>query len=195
MTVSPGGRIRAGPRAAWRGTLAAMPQVQLPVFPAGATLINDALACEFRDGQAVYFNGHLPVGTHAEDDLASIRFFTTQLIVNGSATQGEIARAFGVPRGTVKRCVKRHRTRRGGGVRHARAPARGFAAHRRGARRRAGAAGAGPRRARDRPADRRINEHLTQGHPRRPAGGCHEKKVAAGAAATTRSARSATDAQ
>ena len=83
MTVSPGGRIRAGPRAAWRGTLAAMPQVQLPVFPAGATLINDALACEFRDGQAVYFNGHLPVGTHAEDDLASIRFFTTQLIVNG----------------------------------------------------------------------------------------------------------------
>jgi len=88
-----------------------MPQVQLPVFPAGATLINDALACEWRDGQAVYVNGHLPVFTHAADDLASFRFFTTQLIVNGSATQGEIARAFGVPRGTVKRCVKRHRTR------------------------------------------------------------------------------------
>ncbi len=88
-----------------------MPQVQLPVFPAGATVINAALACECRDGQAVYVNGHLPVFTHGADDLASFRFFTTQLIVNGSATQGEIARAFGVPRGTVKRCVKRHRTR------------------------------------------------------------------------------------
>ena len=88
-----------------------MPQVQLPVFPAGATWINDALACQCCEGQVVYLNGHLPVFTHAEDDLASFRFFTTQLIVNGSATQGEIARAFGVPRGTVKRGVKRHRTR------------------------------------------------------------------------------------
>ena len=88
-----------------------MPQVQLPVFPADATLINDALACQCRDGQAVYLNGHLPVFTHATADLASFRFFTTQLIVNGTATQGEIARAFGVPRGTVKRCVKRHRLR------------------------------------------------------------------------------------
>ena len=88
-----------------------MPQVQLPVFPADATLINDALACQCRDGQAVYRNGHLPVFTHATADLASFRFFTTQLIVNGTATQGEIARAFGVPRGTVKRCGKRHRTR------------------------------------------------------------------------------------
>ena len=88
-----------------------MPQVQLPVFPADATLINDALACQCRDGQAVYLNGHLPVFTHATADLASFGFFTTQLIVNGTATQGEIARAFGVPRGTVKRCVKRHRLR------------------------------------------------------------------------------------
>lgn len=88
-----------------------MPQVQLPVFPAGATLINDALACQCQAGQVVYLNGHLPVFTHAREDLASFRFFTTQLIVNGSATQGEIARAFGVPLTTVKRCVKRHRLR------------------------------------------------------------------------------------
>ena len=88
-----------------------MPQVQLPLFPAGVTFINEALACQCEEGQVVYLNGHLPVFTHGQEDLASFRFFTTQLIVNGSATQGEIARAFGVPLVTVKRGVKRHRTR------------------------------------------------------------------------------------
>ncbi len=87
-----------------------MPQVQLPLFPAGVTSINDQLAVRARDGQVVYLNGHLPVFTHAADDLAGFRLFTTQLIVNGTATQGEIVRAFGVPAITVKRCVKRHRT-------------------------------------------------------------------------------------
>jgi transposase-like protein len=85
-----------------------MPQIQLPMFPSGATAINEALGFECREGQVVYINGHLPVFTHAEGDLESFRFFTTQLIVNGTATQGEIARAFGVPLVTVKRYVKRY---------------------------------------------------------------------------------------
>jgi transposase len=87
----------------------AMPQIQLPVFPAGSQNINGDLAFERRDHQVTYFNGHLPVFTHAADDLSSFRFFTTQLIVNGSATQGEIVQAFGVSLTTVKRCVKRYR--------------------------------------------------------------------------------------
>lgn len=87
-----------------------MPQVQLPLFPGGVTPINDALAVSTRDGQVVYLNGHLPVFTHGAADLAAFRLFTTQLIVNGTATQGQIVRAFGVPAITVKRCVKRHRT-------------------------------------------------------------------------------------
>lgn len=86
-----------------------MPQVQLPLFPAGVTPINAQLACECREGRVVYLNGHLPVFTHDRDDLAAFRLFTTQLIVNGTATQGEIVRAFGVPVITVKRCVKRYR--------------------------------------------------------------------------------------
>jgi len=88
-----------------------MPQVQLPVFPAGVTFINESLACQSQDDQIIYLNGHLPVFSHAQNDLASFRFFTTQLIINGSATQGEIARAFQVPLVTVKRSVQRHRTR------------------------------------------------------------------------------------
>lgn len=87
-----------------------MPQVQLPLFPAGVTLINEQLACECREDRVVYLNGHLPVFSHGREDLAAFRLFTTQLIVNGTATQGEIVRAFGVPAITVKRCVKRYRT-------------------------------------------------------------------------------------
>lgn len=87
-----------------------MPQVQLPVFPAGVTPINEQLAVSTREGQVVYLNGHLPVFTHGAEDLAAFRLFTSQLIVNGTATQGEIVRAFGVPVITVKRSVKRLRT-------------------------------------------------------------------------------------
>src|SRR5512139_1614844 len=88
-----------------------MPQLQLPIFPAGTTAINSALAFECRAEQVVYFNGHLPVFTHRTNDLASFRFFTTQLIVNGTASQGEIVKAFGVPLTTVKRCCRLYRER------------------------------------------------------------------------------------
>lgn len=86
-----------------------MPQIQLPVFPAGSQTINANLAFECRDNQVTYFNGHLPVYTHPADDLPSFRLFTTQLIVNGSATQSDIVQAFGVSVTTVKRCLKRFR--------------------------------------------------------------------------------------
>jgi hypothetical protein len=79
------------------------------VFPAGSKCINEVLAFECRNDQVVYYNGHLPVFTHAAKDLGSFRFFTTQLIVNGTATQGQIVKAFGVPLRTVKRCCRRYR--------------------------------------------------------------------------------------
>ena len=86
-----------------------MPQVQLPLFPTGTTHLNASLAFECRDGQVTYFNGHLPVFTHAQDDLAAFRLFTSQLIVNGTATGGEIRRAFGVPKVSVQRAVALYR--------------------------------------------------------------------------------------
>jgi transposase-like protein len=91
------------------GYFLVMPQVQLPVFPAGSTPLNGSLAFVCRDGQITYFNGHLPVFTHAEDDLAAFRLFTSQLVVNGSASQGDIRRAFGVPKVAVQRAVDRYR--------------------------------------------------------------------------------------
>ena len=73
----------------------AMPQTQLPVFPDGATDINDRLAFEKRDGRVVYFHGLFPVFTHAEDDLLTFRMITSQFCVQGSATQRQIVEAFG----------------------------------------------------------------------------------------------------
>jgi transposase len=86
-----------------------MPQIQLPVFPAGAQQINAELGFECRENQVAYFNGHLPVYNHAVDDVASFRFFTSQLMISGTATQGEIAQAFGVSLTTIKRYVKKFR--------------------------------------------------------------------------------------
>jgi len=88
-----------------------MPQVQLPIFPAGSVEINRELACRCEGDQVRYYNGHLPVFTHGKKDLASFRLFTSQLILQGSATQGHIAQAFGVPLVAIKRATKIFRER------------------------------------------------------------------------------------
>lgn len=88
-----------------------MPQVQLPIFPEGTTLITAEVGFERRDQQVVYLSGHLPVFTHLQDDLGAFRLFTSQLIVNGVASQGQIGKSFGISLTTVKRCLKRFRER------------------------------------------------------------------------------------
>ena len=95
----------------WGSEDAGMPQAQLPIFPDGSTPITPELGFERRGTQVVYFNGHLPVFTHEVNDLASFRFFTTQLIATGTATQGQIVRAFRVPMTTVKRYCRQFRER------------------------------------------------------------------------------------
>ncbi len=102
-----------------------MPQIQLPIFPAGCTAITSDLAFECRDGQVYYFNGQMPVFSHAADDVASFRLFTSQLIVNGSATQAQVSRAFGVPLVTVKRMCKKLREEGAKGFFAPRPPAKG----------------------------------------------------------------------
>ena len=81
-----------------------MPQVQLPISPVGNTSITHELGFERRREQVVYFNGRLPVFTHEVADLASVRFFSAQLIVNSTATQSQIAKLFAVQPTTVKPC-------------------------------------------------------------------------------------------
>ena len=83
-----------------------MPQLQLPIFPAGAEEINRNIAVQCKDGMVVFIHGHLPVFQHKSGNLKAFRYYTSQLIDSGAAKAGEIAKAFGVPLATVKRYVK-----------------------------------------------------------------------------------------
>src|SRR5205823_5395425 len=86
-----------------------MPQMQLPICPAGVTEINNRVAVEAKDGQVCYVYGHLPVFQHEETDVKSFRMFTSQMIVSGTVKPKEIVETFGVPMVTVKRYVKVYR--------------------------------------------------------------------------------------
>lgn len=102
-----------------------MPQIQLPIFPSASTAITNELAFEEREGTVWYFNGHLPVFSHPVDDIGSFRFFSSQLIANGNASQSEISRAFGVPLVSVKRACKKLREQGAAGFFRPPAPQQG----------------------------------------------------------------------
>src|SRR5215813_3357816 len=87
----------------------AMPQLQLPIFPDGVTYITNQLAFRRQDGEVTYFNGHMPVFSHAETDVATFRMITSQFCVTGHVKQSDIIRAFGVTSISVKRSVKIYR--------------------------------------------------------------------------------------
>ena len=86
-----------------------MPQLQLPIFPAGTKEINQDVGVQCGEGKVVYLHGHLPVFQHDEKDLKSFRLFTSQMVANGVARAREVVEAFGVPMGTVKRYVSTFR--------------------------------------------------------------------------------------
>jgi transposase-like protein len=86
-----------------------MPQLQLPIFPDGVTYITNQLAFRRQDGEVTYFNGHMPVFSHAETDVATFRMITSQFCVTGHVKQSDIIRAFGVTSISVKRSVKIYR--------------------------------------------------------------------------------------
>ena len=86
-----------------------MPQLQLPIFPPGTTLINQNIGFIRQDNTVTYLHGSLPVFCHDVDDLKAFRMFSSQLYVNGNATQAEICRAFGISKISMKRSVKLYR--------------------------------------------------------------------------------------
>ena len=86
-----------------------MPQLQLPIFPAGVTEINSRIAVQKEAGRVFYLHGHLPVFQHEEQDVQSFRMFTSQMIAGGTVKPKEIVKTFGVPMVTVKRYMKLYR--------------------------------------------------------------------------------------
>jgi transposase len=83
-----------------------MPQLQLPVFPAGSKHLTNEIAVECRDKRVVYIHGLMPMFQHDEADIRAFRMFTSQLIDMGVVRQGDIVETFGVPLSTVKRYLK-----------------------------------------------------------------------------------------
>ncbi len=86
-----------------------MTQTRLPFFPEDIELINIYIGVQKKDGIVYYFNGAMPVFQHPENDYASFRLFTSQLVVNGTVKQVEIIKAFKVSAISVKRWVKKYR--------------------------------------------------------------------------------------
>lgn len=78
-------------------------------FSSGVRPINPQIAVLCESGKVAHLHGHLPVFQYDQQDLASFRLFTSQMIVNGSVRHGEVARAFAVPLSTVKRYAKLYR--------------------------------------------------------------------------------------
>ena len=88
-----------------------MPQAQFPFFPVGVTHITPYLAFARENGQVTYFTANLPVFTHDETDHASFLMINAQFHASGHATQSQIVAAFGLAPITIKRAVKRLRTK------------------------------------------------------------------------------------
>ncbi len=86
-----------------------MPQMPLPIFPAGVTPITALLACSNADGRVTDCNGSMPVLVHDESERASLQMITAQCCVNGNAKQMDLVRAFGVSKLSPKRAVQRSR--------------------------------------------------------------------------------------
>jgi len=79
------------------------------MFYDGVNPITNDVGYEKRDGKIVYFCGSMPVFSHDQDDLPAFRSITSQLYINGNATQAQIARAFGIREQALKRWVKQSR--------------------------------------------------------------------------------------
>jgi transposase len=85
-----------------------LPQTLLPLIPDGATALNDRISVVKEGQQWTYFCGVAPVFVHPEDDRASFRMFTAQLVCQGACKQADIIRAFGVSANSVRRSIAKY---------------------------------------------------------------------------------------
>jgi hypothetical protein len=84
-------------------------QLHVPIFPADSRFLGDNLAVVERKGTVWYFHFDMPVFSHAVEDLASFRMFTSSLCDKGQCKLVDVERAFAVTAISVKRSVKQYR--------------------------------------------------------------------------------------
>lgn len=78
-------------------------QLHLPIFPADCTMISDTVGCYKKDGLIQYIVNGLPVYAHAESDLASFRFITSNFISQKLCRKSEIKANFHVSEDGIDR--------------------------------------------------------------------------------------------
>lgn len=98
-----------------------MTQLHLPIFPSGATEISAGLSFCRAEETVTYFHYDMPIYSHGQDERTSFRFVCALLHVTCGAKQADIARAFGIPKISIKRSVKLYLARGAGGFFAARA--------------------------------------------------------------------------
>jgi transposase len=82
-------------------------QLQLPIFPREARLINDRLGVYEKDGVVQYIINGAPVYSHAKDDLTAFRYITSNFIHQGICRKVEIEKFFGISEDSIYRYYKK----------------------------------------------------------------------------------------
>ncbi len=82
-------------------------QLNLPIFPREARLINDNLGVYEKDGLVQYIVNGAPVYSHAQDDINAFRFITSNFIHQGTCRKVDIQNFFGVSEDSVYRYYKK----------------------------------------------------------------------------------------
>lgn len=82
-------------------------QLQLPIFPREAQLINKHVGVYKKDGIVQYIVNGMPIYSHGADDLNAFRFITSNFIHEGLCRKVDIERFFNVSEDSVYRYHKK----------------------------------------------------------------------------------------
>lgn len=84
-------------------------QLRLPRYHDAPVHVSDAVSVVRKDGMVWWFHQGMPLGAHAESDVASFRHQSSMLCDSGACALVEVERAFGVSAISVKRALKLYR--------------------------------------------------------------------------------------
>jgi transposase len=84
-------------------------QLLLPRYQDEPLHVSDAVSVVRRDGIVWWFHQGMPLGSHAEKDVAAFRHQSSMLCDGGACKLVEIERAFEVSAISVKRALKQYR--------------------------------------------------------------------------------------
>ena len=84
-------------------------QLLLPLMPAGALDVSDAVSVVVRDDSVWWFHLGQPIGSHAPEDVGSFRLYSSMMCDAGACKLVEVERAFQVSAISVKRALKQFR--------------------------------------------------------------------------------------